>query len=519
MPYEDFTHRMIKDEIIYHIFLRSFYDSNGDMHGDLAGIREKLDYLQELGVTSLLLTPIYKSAFYHNYFAEDFEGIDPQYGSRIDYIELVKAIHQKGMKIYMDMEVQYVTEDHPWFKASYGNPSSPYAEFIVYKDAEKFLPETVIFNLPGLHGYNNVYRRVTTVNLLSKQVQEYLYSLFRYWMAPLGDGSLEYGVDGFRLDHMMDTLDDKPGLSNLFAAFWQPLIQKLKKVNPAIVFLGEQTNWDSTGADLLQHADVDKVFAFPLREAFISFSKEKIAHAAHIAFNDAIQPQRQLVFIENHDMHRFATIVNSHPALLRTGAAFTLLTGGVPVLYYGQEIGMKGDGGFGKYGNSDGNDIPRREAMRWYPTVEGSGMALWYKNTGPWWDDTTLRDGDGISVEDQMNNPASLWNYYRQLIALRRKYPALVKGRHTMLVNNNNAVYSFLRSFENESVIVLINLSDKSENVLVECWSEKEAAKQGKKIIPLSGDMPARVYTSGLKVNMPAFGTGIWEIRYDNNKY
>lgn len=509
---------MIKDEIIYHIFLRSFYDSNGDTHGDLLGVKEKLDYLQDLGITSILLTPIYKSSFYHNYFADDFEGIDPQYGSRVDYIELVKSVHQKGMKIYMDMEIQYVTEDHPWFKASYGNPSSPYSEFIVYKDAENHLPETVIFNLTGLHGYNNIYRRVTTVNLLSKRVQDYMFTLFRYWIDPLGDGSFEYGIDGFRLDHMMDTLDDKPNLSNLFSAFWQPLIKKLKKINPAVIFLGEQTNWDSTGVDLIQQAGVDKVFAFRLREAFISFNKQQIADAVHTAFNDAIEPNRQLVFIENHDVHRFATVINRNGATLKIGAALNLLTGGTPVVYYGQEIGMKGDGGFGKYGNSDGNDIPRREAMRWHSKVEGKGMALWYKNTGPWWNDTTLKDNDGISVADQKGDQASLWSYYRELIQLRSKYPSLVKGKHQVLTNSNAAVYSFLRSLENECIIVIINFSDKSENVQT-TLEAGNSSRQGKKIIPLIGNVPVRVHASGLKINMPAFGVGVWEIRYDNNKY
>ncbi|MBX3240129.1 MAG: alpha-glucosidase C-terminal domain-containing protein [Chitinophagaceae bacterium] len=509
---------MIKDEIIYHIFLRSFFDSNGDTHGDLTGVKEKLDYLRDLGVTSIMLTPVYKSVFYHNYFADDFEGIDPLYGSRIDYIELVKAVHQKGMKIYMDMEIQYVTEDHAWFKASYGNPSSPYSEYIVYKDEENHLPETVIFNLSGLHGYNNTYRRVTTVNLLSRRVQDYMYSLFAYWIDPLGNGSFEYGIDGFRLDHMMDTLDEKPHLSQLFTGFWRPLIKRLKKINPTVVFLGEQTDWDSYGADHIQQAGVDKVFAFRLREAFISFSKDKIAEAVDAAFHKDIDQNRQMVFIENHDVHRFATVVNSNPDALRIGAALNLLTGGVPVIYYGQEIGMKGDGGFGKYGNSDGNDIPRREAMRWHATVEGRGMALWYKNTGPWWNDSSLHDHDGISVEEQQLEASSLWSFYRKLILLRTKYRALISGSHIILPNNSSAVYSFMRRSENERIVILINFSDKSENVQVELDLSK-MSRQGKKLIPLIGKIPVRVYASGLKVTMPEQKVGVWEIRYDNNNY
>src|ERR1700712_3283359 len=93
-----------QEEIIYHIFQRSFYDSNGDLHGDLNGIRLKLDYLQKLGVTAVLLTPLYESVFYHNYFSGDFKKIDPRYGTLKEYRALVKELHRRGMKFYMDME-------------------------------------------------------------------------------------------------------------------------------------------------------------------------------------------------------------------------------------------------------------------------------------------------------------------------------------------------------------------------------------------------------------------------------
>ena len=118
----------VKDEIIYHIFQRSFYDSNGDKHGDLEGIRLKLDYLQDLGVTAILLTPLYDSPFYHNYFANDFKKIDPWYGTMQSYLNLVKDLHSRGMKIYLDMETQYVTEDHIWWTDGVDNPKSKYAD-------------------------------------------------------------------------------------------------------------------------------------------------------------------------------------------------------------------------------------------------------------------------------------------------------------------------------------------------------------------------------------------------------
>lgn len=139
-------------EIVYSIFLRSFYDSNGDLAGDLNGIYEKLDYLQTLGITSVLITPVCESSFYHNYFSEDFEKIDPEYGTMKDWIRLVKEIHRRGMKIYLDVEFQYVTEDHQWYKDSYGNLKSQYSNFIVYDDSAHLKPKPIIFGVTELQG-------------------------------------------------------------------------------------------------------------------------------------------------------------------------------------------------------------------------------------------------------------------------------------------------------------------------------------------------------------------------------
>src|ERR1700712_2139053 len=190
--------RSPQSEIIYHIFERSFYDSNGDNHGDLNGIRQKLDYLQQLGVTAILLTPLYESVFYHNYFASDFKKIDPSYGTMQDYLSLIKELHRRGMKFYMDMETQYVTEDHLWWKDGVNNLNSPYSDYILYDDKAHTKPSTIIFNLKGLLGYDSVFRKITTVNLYSSKVLEYNYDLFKFWMDPNQDGRFDDGVDGFR---------------------------------------------------------------------------------------------------------------------------------------------------------------------------------------------------------------------------------------------------------------------------------------------------------------------------------
>src|SRR5690606_25793302 len=132
----------------------------------------------------ILMTPLYESVYYHNYYSSDFEAIDPTYGTQDEYVELVKDIHRRGMKIYMDMETQYVTEDHPWYADSYGNPESPYSEYILYDDAEQRKPSSIVFDIHELKGYDGTVRKITTVNLLSEKVKQYNHSLFSFWLDP-----------------------------------------------------------------------------------------------------------------------------------------------------------------------------------------------------------------------------------------------------------------------------------------------------------------------------------------------
>jgi glycosidase len=453
--------RSSQPEIIYHLFQRSFYDSNGDLQGDLNGIIIKLDYLQELGVTSILLLPLYRSVYYHNYFAEDFEKIDDEYGSMQDFLNLVKAVHQRGMKIYLDMETQYVTEDHLWWKDSYNNLNSKYSDYILYDDSAHTKPSTIVYGVTGLTGYDNVSRKITTVNLKSKEVLDYNFKLFKYFADPNNDGKFDDGVDGFRLDHMMDTLDNKPRLANLFSDFWTPLFTRLRAVNPALKFTAEQANWFSYGLEYFNKGNVDRVFDFGLQMAMTSFDKNKIAKAAEASLNKKPNDKVQVVFIENHDMKRFASVVDKNIDKEKVGAALNLLLGGIPSIYYGQELGMFGGGK--KFNNTDGNDIPQREAFEWYASDSGKGMALWYKNSGPWWDSSNLKPNDGVSLQEEKNDPNSLYNFYRKMIALHKSNKAIAYGDYTTIKNDNPFVLSFMRSFQGEKVLVVINLSDSTQ--------------------------------------------------------
>ncbi len=451
-----------KGEVIYHVCQRSFYDSNGDLNGDLKGLRQQLDYLQDLGITSILLLPLYEADCYHNYFANDFEKIDSELGSMQDFIDLVKDVHQRGMKIYMDMETQYVTDNHLWWKDAVGNLNSPYSDYILFDDAAHTSPATMIFDLRVLHSYDGKTIRVTTVNLKNKKVLEYNTELFSYFLDPNKDGKFDDGVDGFRLDHAMDHLDAKPTLTNLFAEFWSPLITALKEINPSIKIVAEQADWSDYGFDYFARANVDRVFGFGLQKAILTFDKQQIINKADTILKKTPKGNDQLIFIENHDIDRFASVV-TNLAKQKVAASIMLLIGGIPSIYYGQEIGMQGK--VYAYGNTDGNDIGRREAFDWYQKGEGTGMSFWYKNSGNWWNTQNLKPNDGISLEEQQNDPNSLYACYKKTIQLKQSNAALATGNYENASNNNEKVISFYRYNDQQKVLVVINLSDKQQVV------------------------------------------------------
>lgn len=497
-------------EIMYHVFERSFYDSDGDRHGDLQGLRQQLSYLEELGVNALLVTPLFRSGYYHNYFADDFGSIDPRYGTMEDWVALVRDLHSRGMRIYLDMEIQYVTDRQIWFRESYRNPASRYSDYILYNGPGNTEPEPIIYNLSRLIGYNNTTRKMATVNLLHPDVQAYFLELFLRWMDPAGTGRPEDGVDGFRIDHMMDDLDDKGVLSGLFDGFWRPLFTRLKARNPGLCLIAEQGNWEAFGGDYFERAGVDRVFAFNLQRAFLSFNKAAIAATAAAGFAETPPGCRQIVIIENHDTPRFAAVVDRHPGRLRMGAAFTLLSGGVPCIYYGQELGMFGRGGFGRPEDTDGNDIPQREAFQWYAGDEGPGMAFWYRDGGPWWDEGAVSPPDGVSLEEERSDEHSLWHFYRRLIRLYRERPLLHAGAYLPAANDNGQVYTFFRYTGQQAALVLLNLSEEPQEAFVTLDGAPAPLGAGE-LLSLYGLGEAREEHGGLRVRLDSYGIALWQ--------
>lgn len=493
-----------ENEVIYHIFQRSFFDSNADGHGDLEGIRQKLDYIQKLGATSILLTPLYASDFYHNYFASDFEAIDAEYGTFEEYKTLVEEVHKRKMKIYQDVEMQYVAGTHGWFKDSYKNQASAYSKYLVYNDAKNQKPG-YFYDVQEFTTYNKIKEQIIMVNMKNQKVKDYTIKMLKYWADPNGDGKFTDGVDGYRLDHMMDNLDNANTLTGLFKDFWGPVLAEVKKTNPNLQIVAEQADWASYGYEHLTQGGADRVFAFRLKQAIGTFNKKAIIRAADSTFNYLPEKKMPVVFIENHDTNRFASEPEINLPKLKVAAALNLLIGGIPAIYYGQELGMKGTR---LNGDTDGNDIPLREAFEWYAATEGHGTALWYNAPGEWWDKRNVKPNDGISVEEEEADANSLYNYYKKLLFLRRVEKSLVYGSYENIPNSSETVLSFIRTSETGQVLVMVNLGVQDEFALLE---GNDILKLDKLRLLLGNDK-VTFMRGGRGVTIPAYGVQVWKI-------
>lgn len=453
----------VRGEIFYHVFVRSFRDSNGDRIGDLDGLREGLGYIKRLGATTILLTPVQPSPFYHNYFATDFEGVAAEYGGKESWFAFVRAAHAQGIRVYMDLEFQYVAGGHPWLTSAWHNPASPYRDWLFWNEqpgggaesAKNADPLASVFGLyaGSADGTSHV---ITPVNLNNPATRKYFHAYLLRWADPHGDGSGRDGVDGYRIDHMMDDLDNMHRVTNLFNGFWKPLIAAVKARRPGFRFIGEQWDW-GYGTDFLTCGGADMVFAFQLRDALIKLDKAAIVQ--QIAATEQATPagKGQIVFLENHDTDRLMTLLEGNTAKARAGAAISLMLRGEPLLFYGQELGMRGMRGPTE--STDAPDIPRREAFRWQADLDAPESAIWYRAISRVWDRRINRSHDGVSVEEQQPQPGSLLNWYQQLIALRRSRPELSSGDQSLPCAQASPVLCVLRQHGGRRVLLLVNLS------------------------------------------------------------
>ena len=446
--------------VFYEIFVGSFSDSNGDGVGDLRGVIDRMDYLNDgdpasglsLGVEGLWLTPIFASPSYHKYDVTDYYEIDPAFGTMDDLRELIALCHARGVKLILDLPINHTGAQNEWFRRftqahqkGDGDDES-YYYYCGYVDGwESPDPGKTYAPIPGTNDFYecNFSPDMPELDFDSEAVRRMVLDVARYY--------LDMGVDGFRFDAAKYIYfgDDERSVE-----FWKWYIGELKKIRPDIYTVSEV--WDSAGI-IDRYIPASNCFDFTAaQQGLIAQTAKRGDVNAYTAYVSRtltrlrkLNGEAMLVpFITNHDMDRAAGFLNVGGHDMHMAANLYLLSPGSPFIYYGEELGMCGSRGGA---NTDAN---RRLAMLW-----GDG--------------DTVRDPEGSNYKNQADTSAlrqrrsgsSLYNHYKRLLQLRRANPEIARGEYTPLRPEDTKLGGFVSEWEGRRVCVIHNTTMKSVTI------------------------------------------------------
>ena len=449
------------NRVFYEIFVGSFSDSNGDGIGDLRGIINRMDYLNDgdpnsgrsLGVEGLWLSPIFKSPSYHKYDVTDYYTIDPSFGTMDDLKELLDLCHSRGVKVILDIVINHTSTACAWFKEfskahKNGDTDNEYYNFYAWYDAdtEKKPSGRTFYKISGTKHYYecNFWDQMPEMNYEDPAVRQAVLDIAKFYF--------DLGVDGFRFDAAKYVYygDNKKSVE-----FWNEYMAALREMKPDVYAVAEV--WDGDGitdkyfpalncfcfsvadsegliADIANKGDANRYTAYV--ESYQNRVKAMRADAAYTPF------------ITNHDMDRAAGFLRQANGTIQVAANLYLLGPGSPFIYYGEELGMKGSRG------GSGTDANRRMAMVW-----GDGDTV--KN--PEGTDYTTQITD--TVEIQKKTEYSLYNYYKKVLMLRRANPEIGHGTYTAIQVPDSKVGCFAASLDGSTVLVLHNTSVSEQTI------------------------------------------------------
>ena len=436
------------ETVFYEIFVRSFYDSDGDGIGDIQGIIEKLDYLNDgdpttsddLGVTGIWLMPVTQSISYHGYDVTDYRQIEADYGTVEDFQLLMAAAHERGIRVIVDFVVNHTSSEHPWFLASAAGDD--YQDWYVWADEDPGVrgpgQSQVWHPLGDRYYYGFFWGGMPDLNFNTPAVTDELYDIARYWLEDLG-------ADGFRIDAAKYLYEEGVALENLPQTFtwFADFHDYVASVDPGALILGEVWSAPETIAAYLDE-ELDLAFTFDLAESIVT-SVNSGFHFDYLEQLNTAQtiypPNQYATFITNHDQNRAMTRFGGNLDRAKLGASLLLTGPGVPFLYYGEEIGMTG-----------AKPDPRiRTPMQWEPGATAGFTAA----AAPW--QPLAEEMPANTVAAQTDEPDSLLSHYRALIHLRNAHPALQYGE-ALVVEGPSRLVSLVRHHAGETLLVLVNL-------------------------------------------------------------
>lgn len=443
----------------YEVFLHSYYDSDHDGIGDLKGLQTKLDEIRDMGFTEIWLMPVCPSDTYHKYDVKDYMAIDPEYGTMEDYDSLVKACHERGIRIITDLVLNHTAFGHEWFQNAWAylkelpedwQPSSDYCPYFDYYHFSREF-QSGYEKLPDTNWYYEArfWDQMPDLNLDSEQVRNEIVSIMKFW--------LDHGTDGFRLDAVTSYYTGDPEKNT---AFLRWLSEEGKKLNPDCYFVGEAwTNKDEIA--VLYQSGIDSLFAFPFADAegVIKKTAAGIIGAddyvtsmisCEQAWQQANPAYVNAPFYTNHDMGRSAGYyAGDDGSRTKLAGALNILMNGNVFVYYGEEIGMKGAG----------RDENKRAPMYWSKDA-AEGMC----DPPEGMDDIEMKF-DPYDV--QKDDPYSILNYYREALKIRNAFPVIARGE-TVAVDAvmEEEIAAFIRHHEQyDDVMIIINTSENEETV------------------------------------------------------
>ncbi len=426
--------------VFYEIFVRSFNDSNGDGIGDFNGITQKLDYLQSLGVTAIWLMPIHPSPTYHGYDVLNYYAVNPQYGTLDDFKHLLSAAHEKGIRIIIDLVLNHTSSRNPWFAAAASVPQSTYHDYYVWSAKGS---GARWYQAGGQYYYAYFDSSMPDLNYRNPEVTKQMEKISAFWLDTVG-------VDGFRVDAAKHLIEEGSKLENTPAthAWLKDYTAWYKALKPEAYVVGEVA---SAGGFIAKTyaGQMDQVFNFELANAFVSSAGGEGNSSVVSGFKFLLKDKPDgnfATFLTNHDQNRVMSVLHGSDGKSKTAASLLFTSPGTPFIYYGEELGMQGQ--------KPDEDI--RLPMQWTADPLTAGFS-----TGIPWRAPFAKIGYANAAA-QIIDPASLFNHYKSLIALRKDHSALQTGELVLLDASAPGLVSYMRTDTTETLLVLINLTGKS---------------------------------------------------------
>jgi maltose alpha-D-glucosyltransferase / alpha-amylase len=486
----------IEKSVFYQIYPQSFKDSDGDGIGDLNGITQKLDYFSKLGINAIWLTPIFESPFMDaGYDVQDFYKIAPRYGSEKDLINLIKKAHKRKIKVVLDLVAGHTSDQHAWFKKSQQNTKNEFSDFYIWTDNKGTLPEKYVTGDYPRNGnfMKNFFDCQPALNFGfakpsnpweqtidapgPKRVQQELKNIIDFWM--------KKGVDGFRVDMASSLIKNDKNFVET-TRFWKAMSGWFREQYPEGVLIAEWSNPKEAihagfMIDFMMHFNVPGYPSMFFNQGgvfqrdtcyfdlqgngspmeFISNYMEQIKSVGEKGFVS--------VPSSNHDINRLNSGNRTTVEQLKAAMTFLLTLKGIPFIYYGEEIGMRFLPGLpDKEGSVLTNYENRNRAGTRTPMQWNSGRNAGFSTASP--DKLYLpidNTPDAPTVSNQLNDKNSLFNFVKNLLQLRLKYPALGNNGDIKFLNSDQTSYPlcYVRTAGNEKMLVVINPSGSNQNI------------------------------------------------------